>query len=130
LSINIPGDLAGGSYLVRPELLALHEADKNPPDPQFYIGCAQIFLQSNGSAVPSNDFTVSIPGYVNAEDASVNFDIYNPAWPYPMLGPTPYVEGVCNASGWVNASTDGVATMGQEEGLVPAGCVVENGNCE
>ena len=130
MSIYIPGDLSGGYYLVRPELLALHEADKNPPDPQFYIGCAQIFLQSNSVAVPSSNFTVSIPGYVNAGDASVDFNIYNPAWPYPMIGPTPYFEGVFDALDGANAVTSSAAAMSQEEGLIPAGCVVENANCE
>lgn len=52
LAATIPDDLAAGYYLVRPELLALHQADKTPPDPQFYVGCAQIFLSSSGSAVP------------------------------------------------------------------------------
>jgi hypothetical protein len=106
--------------LVRPELLALHQADKIPPDPQFYVGCAQIFLQTNGSAVPQD--TVRIPGYVDAGDPSVNFNIYNPVWPYPMPGPAPYVDGVQRATG--------EKIMVQLEGLVPTGCVVENANCE
>ena len=40
LSATVPSDLAPGYYLVRAELLALHQADKTPPDPQFYVGCA------------------------------------------------------------------------------------------
>jgi hypothetical protein len=104
----------------------LHEADKNPPDPQFYIGCAQIFLQSNGSAIPSN--AVSIPGYVHAGDASVDFNIYNPVWPYLMPGPTPYVDGTSKATSKTGMIS--TTTKVQEEGLMPIGCVVENANCE
>ena len=44
LSVTVPSDLTGGYYIVRSELLALHQADKMPPNPQFYVGCAQIFL--------------------------------------------------------------------------------------
>ena len=71
LSATVPSDLAPGYYLVRPELLALHQADKTPPDPQFYVGCAQIFLNSSGSATPPN--TVAIPGYVNMSTPGTSF---------------------------------------------------------
>jgi hypothetical protein len=125
LSVNIPNDIAGGYYLVRPELLALHQADKSPPNPQFYIGCAQIFLQSTGTAVLEN--TVSIPGYVHAGDASVNFNIYTPQWPYPMPGPASY-EGSSSIKD--NAKVVGTSSEVQEEGLVPDGCVLSNANCK
>jgi len=125
LSVDIPDDIAGGYYLVRPELLALQQADTSPPNPQFYIGCAQIFLQSTGTAVPND--TVSIPGYVHAGDASVDFNIYTPQWPYPIPGPASYKT---------DSSTNGNAKVGvasaqvQEEGLVPDGCVLSNANCK
>ncbi|KAI9741526.1 MAG: hypothetical protein M1818_004332 [Claussenomyces sp. TS43310] len=120
LSVDIPADLKGGSYLVRPELLALHQADKTPPNPQFYTGCAQIFLQSQGTGVPSD--TVSIPGYVNATDPSVTFDIYNPVWPYPMLGPPPYIGRSNKKVKAVTAATQ------QTEGKIPGNCVLMNAN--
>jgi hypothetical protein len=123
--VNIPNDIAGGYYLVRPELLALHQADKSPPNPQFYIGCAQIFLQSTGTAVPEN--TVSIPGYVHAGDASVDFNIYTPQWPYPMPGPASYESSSSNKD---NAKFVGTSSEVQEEGLVPDGCVLSNANCK
>lgn len=125
LSVDIPEDISGGYYLVRPELLALHMADKSPPNPQFYIGCAQIFLQSNGVAVPED--TVSIPGYVHTGDSSVTFNIYTPQWPYPMPGPYPYGGG----SG-VNVSVNEARSplQVQKEGLVPQGCVLSNANCK
>jgi hypothetical protein len=125
LSVDIPNDIAGGYYLVRPELLALHQADKSPPNPQFYIGCAQIFLQSTGTAVPED--TVSIPGYVHAGDASVDFNIYTPQWPYPMPGPAPYENSssIIDDAKFVDSSS-GVQT----EGLVPDGCVLSNANCK
>lgn len=125
LSVDIPNDIAGGYYLVRPELLALHQADKSPPNPQFYIGCAQIFLQSTGTAVPED--TVSIPGYVHAGDASVDFNIYTPQWPYPMPGPAPYESSSSINS---NAKVVDSSPEVQKEGLVPDGCVLSNANCK
>jgi hypothetical protein len=125
LSVDIPNDIAGGYYLVRPELLALQQADKSPPDPQFYVGCVQIFLISTGTAIPED--TVSIPGYVQAGDASVDFNIYSAQWPYPMPGPDPYEAG----SSINSIAKDAVASSWvQEEGFVPGGCVLSNANCK
>ncbi|KAI4124365.1 MAG: hypothetical protein LQ338_004839 [Usnochroma carphineum] len=123
LSVNLPNDLAGGYYLVRPELLALHQADKSPPDPQFYVGCAQIFLQSSGSSVPKD--TVSIPGYVNMQDPGMTFDIWTASkqLSYPQFGPSTYKGG---------SSKRGIETrttqLKQTLGLKPANCIMDNDN--
>ncbi|CCU74678.1 CELP0027 Effector like protein [Blumeria hordei DH14] len=94
MNVQLPSDLAGGEYLVRSELLALHEADKSPPNPQFYVGCAQIYLDSQANAAPPPDTTVSIPGHVKISDPSVLFNIYTPSWPYTMPGPRVYSNGI------------------------------------
>ena len=93
LSVTIPSDIEGGYYLVRPELLALHAAQDSPPDPQFYVGCAQIYLDSTGSAKPA---TVTIPeNYVDISMPGMTFNIYKKplALPYPMYGPPAYKAG-------------------------------------
>lgn len=93
LSVRIPKDLLGGGYLIGTELLSLHEADKNPPQPQWYIGCAQIFLESTATSVPVD--TVKIPGYVDSAHPSLHFNIYyRPRFPYIAPGPKPYESGV------------------------------------
>jgi Auxiliary Activity family 9 (formerly GH61) len=116
MSVVLPSNLQGGYYLVRPEFLALHNAVKG--DPQFYIGCAQIFLESSGNLTPES--TVSIPGYVKAGEESVSFNIYyNPDnKPYPVPGPA------------VAKLKAGAATTqkSQDEGVKPAGCILENAN--
>ena len=121
LSATIPKDLPAGYYLVRPELLALHQADKTPPDPQFYVGCAQIFLNSNGSASPPN--TVAIPGYVNMSTPAMNYDIWTVPLklPFPDFGPPLYTSN--NAKRSLKART-----ISQTIGLKPDGCVMENAN--
>lgn len=121
LSANVPEDLPAGYYLVRPELLALHQADKTPPDPQFYVGCAQIFLNSNSSASPPN--TVAIPGYVNMSTPAMTYDIWTVPLklPFPDFGPPLYTSN--NAKRSLKART-----MRQTIGLKPDGCVMENAN--
>jgi len=124
ISVNIPEDLAGGYYLVRPEILSLHEADKTPAQPQFYAGCAQIFLESSATGKPSN--TVSIPGYVKAGDPGMTFNIYTPdPFPYPMYGPEVYKSSTSNSRHRVKPRSSYTT---QNEGILPANCVVENGN--
>ena len=121
LAATIPKDLAAGYYLVRPELLALHQADKTPPDPQFYVGCAQIFLSSSGSATPSN--TVSIPGYVDLNTPAMTFNIWQVPMklPFPDYGPPVYSGGSSKRDIQARAMT-------QDIGLKPDGCVMTNSN--
>lgn len=120
MSIEIPTGLPGGNWLFRPELLALHNADKG--DPQFYTGCAQVFVESEKTGtldVPA-DFSVSIPGYVKAGEPSVSFNIYNPVFPYPIPGPKVY-----NVP---SSSTRKREALVQTEGVIPPGCLIKNAN--
>lgn len=122
LAATIPKDLVAGYYLVRPELLALHQADKTPPDPQFYIGCAQIFLNSTGSAAPPN--TVSIPGYVNMSTPAMTFNI----WTVPMKLPFPDFGPPLYTGSSSRRDIQERDTMVQTIGLKPETCVIVNGN--
>lgn len=119
LNVKLPAGLEGGNYLARPELLALHAANDN--DPQFYTGCAQIFLESDGNLVPES--TVSIPGYVDYGEPSTSFDIYNKdASTYELPGPK-LAKLTANSA---QTASSGQTT--QTEGQKPAGCLVENAN--
>ncbi|KAI4246743.1 MAG: hypothetical protein L6R40_001772 [Gallowayella cf. fulva] len=123
LSINLPSDLAAGYYLVRPELLALHQADKSPPDPQFYAGCAQLFLQSSGSSIPKD--TVSIPGYVNMQHPAMTFNIWTAPKQisFPQFGPRIYKSGSSKREIAIRAPE-----LKQAFGLRPANCIIDNDN--
>jgi hypothetical protein len=117
----LPKGLKGGYYLARPELLALHAA--NSGDPQFYAGCAQIFVEGNGDLVPEE--TVSIPGYVEVSEPALSFDIYNrDNSEYTVPGPK--VATLSSSSS--AAGTNGQAQTSQTKGLRPEGCICENGN--
>ncbi|KAI1489401.1 glycosyl hydrolase family 61-domain-containing protein [Biscogniauxia mediterranea] len=113
LSVAVPASLPpGSSWLFRPELLALHNAAAG--DPQFYVGCAQVYItaapsSSSSSSSSSSDApatavqtdpgvlalpagkSVSIPGYLRASDPGLTFDIYAPSFPYPIPGPDVYI---------------------------------------
>ncbi|OTB08242.1 glycoside hydrolase family 61 protein [Hypoxylon sp. CI-4A] len=124
LSIDIPKSLPEGYWLFRPELLALHDADKG--DPQYYTGCAQVYVKSNATAalnVPAG-YSVSIPGYVQADEPGLSFNIYQPEFPYPMPGPKAY-----KLSDLGNTAKSAASTTGKQiQGLVPPNYIVKNAN--
>jgi Auxiliary Activity family 9 (formerly GH61) len=117
LSVDLPKGLVGGYYLVRPELLALHEVpDAN--NPQYYVGCGQIFLQSSGNLVAAS--TVAIPGQVHLGDAADKFNIYDEPLKLPYVLPGPAVSSL---------KLGGSTTQNQQtEGFKPAGCICESGS--
>jgi cellulase len=82
-SITLP-DLKAGEYLLRPEIIALHEG-MNVGGAQFYMECVQIKVTSSGAvSLPGG---VAIPGTYTAEDAGIHFNIYNGFSSYPIPGP-------------------------------------------
>lgn len=96
ISVTVPSDIEGGYYLARTELLALHAADEG--DPQFYVGCAQLFISSNGTAKPP---TVTIgEGTYDLSMPAMTYNIYTTplALPYPMYGPAVYTPGASSSS--------------------------------
>lgn len=66
-SSKIPKNLKPGNYLVRHELLALHQANT----PQFYAECAQVVVEGSGTAQPPSSFLKSIPGYAPQNDPGI-----------------------------------------------------------
>lgn len=121
LSVPLPSDIQGGYYLLRPEILALHAANKG--DPQFYPGCAQIYYEASGSSTPGNK--VSIPGHVKQNDPAMTFNIWDTPMklPYPSFGPPVYKSS--SKRDEISSRAEG---SGQTEGLKPADCVCQNGN--
>ncbi|CAJ2513514.1 Uu.00g016330.m01.CDS01 [Anthostomella pinea] len=124
LSFDTPEALPAGTWLFRPELLALHNAVQG--DPQFYVGCAQVFVESSNTAplAAPDDRSVSIPGHVQAGDPGLTFNIYAPKFPYTMPGPQVYVPPVPKTT----ISTSGAKVLQQTEGVVPANYLIKNAN--
>lgn len=99
LSVELPRDLPTGLYLVRPEVLALHTVNGGTVEPQFYTGCAQVYVKNDGGAgalsVPQGK-GVSIPGHVHRSDPGVNFNIYEDqlvGGKYVVPGPEVFFPG-------------------------------------
>ncbi|KOS17567.1 putative endo-beta-1 [Escovopsis weberi] len=129
LSVQLPEGLPSGSYLIRPEILALHNAWRG--DPQFYVGCAQVFLQSDVSGplnVPAEK-SVSIPGYVNADSPGLTYNIYDSVLPpYPIPGPEVFIPAASPAAGGGSSSAQSAKLVKQQKGAVPSDCLVKNAN--
>ncbi|KAI1169351.1 glycosyl hydrolase family 61-domain-containing protein [Nemania serpens] len=93
VSVQIPDTMAKGQYLIRPEIIALHNLAAGPA--QFYTSCAQISVEGGSSKpldIPTDDI-VSIPGYIKASDPAVNFNSHPDAvkrFPYILGGPKVY----------------------------------------
>lgn len=122
LTVKLPEDLAGGSYLIRPELLALHNAHNNPGAPQFYVSCFQVFLNSAGTAIPKD--TVAIPGdnYASPGSKAMTWNLYEGDQSlYPGYGPPTYVS-----SGKADAYAK--PNLKQTEGLRKENCILETHN--
>ncbi|KAI5785171.1 glycosyl hydrolase family 61-domain-containing protein, partial [Pyronema domesticum] len=88
-TVTVPKDLKAGLYVLRHELLALHEANK-PNGAQFYPVCINLEVSGFGSAVPKD--TCKFPGGYKADDAGILFNMYTTPAPthYPIPGPPPY----------------------------------------
>ncbi|KAF2705514.1 carbohydrate-binding module family 1 protein [Pleomassaria siparia CBS 279.74] len=85
--VTLPASLAAGDYLVRHELLALHQAN----NPQFYPECAQFTVTGSGTISPDATYLVSFPGAYSASDPGIAFNIDSDAaktaTTYPIPGP-------------------------------------------
>jgi hypothetical protein len=66
-SSKIPQGLAPGNYLIRHELIALHQANA----PQWYPECAQLVVTGSGTAQPDSSYKAAIPGYCSNNDANI-----------------------------------------------------------
>lgn len=81
--ITVP-KVAAGEYLIRSEIIALHEAN-NVGGAQFYMECVQVKVTDEGGVtLPAG---VAIPGTYTAQDAGIYVNIYNSLTSYTIPGP-------------------------------------------
>lgn len=118
-SVKLPTGLPSGYYLVRPELVALHQAYRG--DPQFFHNCAQVFIENGpeGDLEIPKESAVSIPGYVKADAPGLTFNLYeDDASKYQIPGPKVYSP----------QSSSNAAKQKQTQGAIPEDCILKNGN--
>ncbi|KAF2659672.1 lytic polysaccharide monooxygenase [Lophiostoma macrostomum CBS 122681] len=94
-NFELPAATPPGEYLLRAEGLALHAAHK-PNDAQFYVACAQIRVEGNGTGIPGP--TIKFPGGYWWNDTGVLLPefwslIKNYTSPGPRLWPEGTREG-------------------------------------
>ena len=79
-------NLAPGDYVLRPEINALHEGNRQG-GAQFYMECVHIKVGGSGTVeLPAGVAIPSTDAY-NANDAGVHFNIYGSFTSYPGAGP-------------------------------------------
>ncbi|KAI1095743.1 glycoside hydrolase family 61 protein [Rostrohypoxylon terebratum] len=124
LSIDLPEYITDGYWLIRPELLALHQAVQG--NPQFYVGCAQVYVEGNNATAPNipEEHLVSIPGYVKSTDPGLTFNIWSPKFPYTMPGPKAYQPASTGKSVLGSASSLNSTLIGD----VPPNYLIKNAN--
>ncbi|KAF3169603.1 hypothetical protein TWF106_002119 [Orbilia oligospora] len=101
-TVKIPASLPSGEYLIRHELLALHQAN----NPQFYPECAQLTVTGGGSGTPGP--LVDLQKTYSGSDPDVNVDIYiasKDKTSYTCPGPA-----VWSGSGGTNPTTTAATT--------------------
>lgn len=78
-SVTLPPSLAAGKYLLRSEIIGLHEADaiysENPiRGAQFYPSCIQLEVTEGGSAIPDEGFDFTSD--YSESDPGIHFNLY------------------------------------------------------
>lgn len=68
---TIPKSLSPGNYLIRHELLALHQSNT----PQFYPECAQLVVSGSGTKLPPAEYMYSIPAYAPQSDPGITVSL-------------------------------------------------------
>ncbi|KAK3319671.1 glycosyl hydrolase family 61-domain-containing protein [Cercophora scortea] len=87
---TLPAGLAAGKYLIRQEIIALHESDaafnvNSVRGAQFYPSCVQIEVTGSGTAVPTQNFNFNT-GYTYS-DPGILFNLYGSFTSYTIPGP-------------------------------------------
>ncbi|KAK4097387.1 lytic polysaccharide monooxygenase [Parathielavia hyrcaniae] len=128
LSLNLPSALPTGYYLARHEIITLQNVTNEVTDAQFYVGCAQLFIQgpASAAAIPS-DKQVSIPGHIAPDNnPSLTFNVYkDDPTTYPQVGPAVFFP---TSGATTNAQSQSQQTVDQPSGAVPPDCLLKNAN--
>ncbi|KAK8000468.1 glycosyl hydrolase family 61 [Apiospora arundinis] len=82
-TVTVPADLAAGEYVLRHEMIALHEGNREG-GAQFYPQCINLKVTGGGSSTPAGTKATSL---YTPSDKGVLFNIYQPNSAYPIPGP-------------------------------------------
>jgi cellulase len=117
ITVDIP-DLEAGEYLIRPELIGLHEANSKG-GAQFYNGCGQIKVTGSGSASLPTAGTDMTKAY-KADDAGVLYNMYGgDDSSYEIPGPKVW-DGASSGSSPAPSKPSATAAPAQSSAAAPA----------
>ncbi|KAJ2605036.1 hypothetical protein H4R99_001439, partial [Coemansia sp. RSA 1722] len=96
LDVPIPADIAQGYYLMRTEVIALHEADRpfgedENAGAEYFPNCAQVYIIGSGTAQLTGDS--AIPGVYTKDEDGIVFNLYDDYDSYPIPGGKLYEAG-------------------------------------
>jgi len=74
-SMTLPGGLESGEYIMRHEILALHDAQNN--DPQFYPMCTNLNITGDGSSPLPDAQGIKLPGGYRADDPFLKVNLWD-----------------------------------------------------
>ncbi|KAG9029192.1 hypothetical protein FS837_003607 [Tulasnella sp. UAMH 9824] len=87
-SMKLPDNLAAGNYLMRHEVIALHNAQSEGLA-EFYPSCVQLTISGGSAKANFPSDTVDFPGAYSATDPGILINVYNPTTEaYPFPGPS------------------------------------------
>jgi cellulase len=114
--VNIPEDIAPGSYVLRHEIIALHSG-QNENGAQSYPQCFNLEITGSGTEKPAG---VKATELYKPDDEGILFNIYTTLDSYPIPGPT-MISG-CSAAtqSIVQATSTGTPIVGSGSGSPPA----------
>jgi len=75
ITMNLPKGLASGEYIMRHEILALHDAQNG--DPQFYPMCTNLIVDGDGSAPLPEAQGIKLPGGYRADDPFLHVNLFD-----------------------------------------------------
>ncbi|RPA93359.1 hypothetical protein L873DRAFT_1705648 [Choiromyces venosus 120613-1] len=110
--VTLPSALAAGDYLLRAEIIALHEADtdytvNHARGAQFYPSCSQFKVTGSGTVTPPGTFGF-VGGY-SPQGPGILFNLYGGPASYPIPGPAVW-DGKTGGSAPAASSTAPAAT--------------------
>ncbi|KAF8335912.1 glycosyl hydrolase family 61-domain-containing protein [Cantharellus anzutake] len=83
-TFKLPSHIPSGQYLLRHEILALHQTGV----PQYYPSCAQINIQGGDGGLPPEKYLAKFPGVYKLSDSGAAINIYYPKpTSYEIEGP-------------------------------------------
>ncbi|KZT30031.1 lytic polysaccharide monooxygenase [Neolentinus lepideus HHB14362 ss-1] len=97
-TVTIPSALKAGQYLIRHEIIALHEAGSYP-GAQFYPDCFQVAVTGSGTETPVSEALISFPGGYTPNTPGIVFNVYTDITSYPIPGPSVWTSNEEFSSG-------------------------------